>query len=447
MRSLMAALLLVVATSAMAQTPYSIDFYYDHFDVAQGEWPASMPLRINGKLSGPTLFSVNWTYSFDVGAPRSGTIEITENTTSASFPVEGPITSSYIGSVPGTATISYQLPGQQPVTKTIPMTLFDQTMSLRMDGDRVLESDTSEHAVTFHLSKPTTRPLTVKASTQSGTAFPGDYTLLDTVVNIAPGVMTGQVRYAVTPDGIPENDEYFSIITNVYDGTRLVGWGGCSVTITDRQIRAMFVPDQLNVFAGDPFSLMVVLSEPMVLPRYSPRTSMMFSSSNPGVVSSLPSPLPVGDSTIVGTMTASAVLPGDAVVTAEDADAGSIVPAAAHIHVYDATISFGDVKTLVVAPEQSVTIPVDMTPPPPEPIDLFAIEDRFAGFVDLDSFVKIDASGHGTLTIKGKKVGTTIVAIESPGRRRISGIDVAVRNAPVPPPPPPPPSRRRSAHH
>jgi hypothetical protein len=401
-------------------------------------------------LPGATSLIVTWSYSFAVGTPVSGTIELSSKNTNPNFYIDGPITSKYIGTVPGTASISYQAPGQQPETKSVPLTLYDTTVGVDMENDRVLESDSSPHAIPFRLRKSADVPLTVKFTPQSyyGNASPSDYTLLDPTISLPAGSTSGELHYTITPDAIAEGDEQFYLLATVYDGAKEIGYGFVNVTIKEKEVRAMFVPDQLNVFAGDPFSLMVLLSEPMALPRYSPRTSMSFATSNPGVVSGLPSPLTVGDSTVVGTMTASAVGPGDAIVTAQDADAGNVIPGAAHVHVYDGRFSFGELKTLVIAPGQSIAVPLEMTPPPPEPTDFFAIEDRLAGFVDVDSFVTIDAAGHGTLTIRGKKVGTTIVAIESPGRRRISGIDVVVKNAaPPPPPPPPPPSRRRSARH
>jgi len=442
MRPLIVALLIAGAASASAQTPFSVDFYYSQFDVGQGGWVTPY-LRLSGTLPGATTVPLTWSYSFGSGPPVSGTIDITSKTRDAFFNIEGPITSSYIGTMPGTASISYQAPGEQPVTKSIPLTLVDHSEGVDMEDDRVLENDPSPHAIPFRLHKPSNFPLTVKFTPQYyGTASPSDYTLLDTSISLPAGVMSGEMHYSITSDATAEGDETFYIRAVVYDGAKEIGYGFADVTITERQIRAMFIPDQLNVFAGDPFSLLVVLSEPLVLPRYSPRTTMSFGTSNPAVVSTLPAPLMVGDSTTVGTMTANAGSAGDAVVTAEDANAGSVIAAAAHVHVYDGTFTFGEIKTLVIAPDQKIAVPVQMTPAPPEPIDLYVAEERLAGFVEVESNLQIDTSGKGVFTVKGKKVGTTIIGIESPGRRRVSGLQVVVQT-----PPPPPPSRSRSVRH
>jgi hypothetical protein len=89
----------------------------------------------------------------------------------------------------------------------------------------------------------------------------------------------------------------------------------------------------------------------------------------------------------------------------------------------DYAVTFGALKTLTLAPGQTIVVPVQVSPLPTQPIALLV----FAGnVVDVTPLLSIGTDGKGSLTVTGKKLGSTTIEIDSASRQRIGGLDVVV---------------------
>jgi len=330
MRSVLLAVLLAVATSAAAQPGFSsVNFSYGFVGVAQGE-TESARLYVTGTW--PITVPVTWKYTIPGYPEVSGTVYVEPGTKETEFPVVGPMTSTYVGLIEGTASITYTMGSE--VTKTVPLYLHDRTMSIALSDAHVVESEDLQ-TLTFTISKPASMPLQVLFWGDDNSATSHDYEIVDREVVVPPGATGGEMHFRVPPDDVAEGDEAFTIQGELWETNTVLSIARSRVDI----------------------------AEPAI----------------------------------------------------------------------DYAVTFGALKTLTLAPGQTVVVPVQVSPLPAQPIAFLV----FAGnVVDVAPILAIGTDGKGSLAVTGKKLGATTIEIDSASRQRLAGLEVVVS-----------PPRARSVRH
>jgi|ERR1044071_2758304 hypothetical protein len=335
MRSLLLALLFAAATPVAAQPGFfSIDFSHSSELVAQGE-TGTASLYVIGTW--PTTVPVTWKYTI-AGYPEvSGTVYVEAGMKETGFPIVGPVTSVYVGGLAGTASITYQAGSE--VTKSIPLGVYDQSLSIALSDARVTESDDLQ-TLTFTTSKPASMPLTVTFfglgdDANDDAKWLLDYTL-DSEVVLPAGATSGEMHFRALPDEIAEGDEAFTIQGQLMNGNLMIALSRARV----------------------------VIAEPAV----------------------------------------------------------------------DFAVTLGALKTLTLAPGQTIVVPLQASPLPTQPITLLVFAG--GGIVDVAPSLTIGTDGKGALAVTAKKLGSTTIEIDSGRRERLAGLDVIVA-----------PPRARSVRH
>lgn len=417
-RSVLAFLLLALATSAAAQTPppLSIDIISDVY--------GNLYVRATGAFIVPAVY-VDWSWEFP-GTPShaGGRWTLTRDSHDIWIDIQEPVPPVFTDiPIPGTATITYLDPGTStPVTKSRPLLAYDYGEGISGDELHAVErSEPTEHVIPVRLYKPAA--MTIIATFSKGSPS-SDYTILDETLTFAPGETLGSIRVRIEPDAFVEPSE-----THIIGGTlrnssgKLLAGGHAVLFISDREIRATLTADRTHVFAGDPFEMQLTLSEP-VDPW--PPVVLTATSSSPAVAFPADGntiPLPVNATTLLTRWSTGRA--GDATVGLAFPPSKGVSDASVDVRVYDGAIAFEGRDSVTITAGEKTEVVVQMTPPPPATVD-FAIRE-FPGFALVGSDVlTFGPSGKVTLGLTGLKPGLTYLAVESPGKRHVADLEVRV---------------------